>query len=194
MRSFMLALMCVACGGSQAAVRQERPVSYDTDLVSACVPEWQEPPQSACERKDDGSSFMKNDDPSFRKVAQIQSMEESSQSSKSMDEAIVTLTTTALADAKTSECGRQIFRWHRALALQRLGRWEEAFVDFGSVIKDGPNNPFYKDVGVLIDALAPHLPESAVIACLASYDAPAPKALEGKDAHWKPYSGTEPLP
>lgn len=193
MRSLTLfATLLAACGGSKASVKTER-LAFDPELAEACVSDWQQAPAAACGTDDEGKTVLKDDDSSFRKVAQILALEKDSRGSRSMDEALVTLTTSALADGRASDCSRQIVRWHRALALQRLGRWKEAFVDFGTVVKDGPNSPFYKDVGAWIEKIEPHLPSGVVTACLASYDPPAPEVPKDKGDHWKPYApGEEP--
>lgn len=169
MRSLIIALACVSCCGSRPTVRHEASAMDDPELAMACAPDWSTPPPDACASGEDGSSILQPGDPSYRMVAQILSLEKMARGSAGTDEAIVKLATMALANDEASACGRQVCRWHRALALQRLNRWREAFLDFGSAIKDGPNNPFYEAVGARIDALRPNLPENAVIACLASY-------------------------
>jgi hypothetical protein len=189
-----LTTMLAACGGSGASVKSER-LAYDPEMAEACVPEWQQAPPAACAADEEGRMVLKDDDPSFRSVAQILALEKDSHGSVSMDEALVKLTSAVVRDDKASECGRQVCRWHRALAFYRLGRWKQAFIDFGAVVKDGPNSPFYKDVGAWIGKLEPHLPEGAVIGCLANYQAPTPsERVEGQDAHWKPYTKTDPAP
>lgn len=193
MRSLTVCVIALAaCGGSKASVKAER-LAYDPEIAEACVPEWQQPPAAACEKDGNGTTIMKDSDPTFRKVAQILAIEKASQGSASMDEAIVKLTTSVVRDGQASECGRQISRWHRALALRRLGRWKDAFLDFGAVVKDGPNSPFYKDVGAWIEKIEPRLPAGAVSACMASYDPPPPEVPKDKGDHWKPYApGEEP--
>ena len=45
-----------------------------------------------------------------------------------------------------------------------------AFLDFASMVKDGPNNPFYDVVGEWLAILEPHVPREAMLMCRSSYD------------------------
>lgn len=174
MRSFFITVcLLAACGGTKKTVTAGHAADTreDPELIGACVPEWQVPPPSACERDEEGKWLLPDHDPTYRIVAQVLTLEKEWPDSRSMDAAIVKLMTRAIEGDKASECGRQVCRWHRALALHRLGRWTEAFKDFGSVVKDGPNSPYYADVGAWIATLEPHVPRDAYITCLSAYDA-----------------------
>jgi hypothetical protein len=177
MRSLITAFMCVACSASRPPVQQEQaPIPEalpdDPELSAACLPDWQQPPPAAC-RVDEATkkTIMKNDDPSFGMVAEILDLEKGGESlSVGRTIAIVNLATLVIDNPKASECSRQVSRWHRAMALHELGRWREAFLDFGAVIKTGPNSPFYTYVGAWIDSLAPHFSHQTYSVCASAYD------------------------
>lgn len=183
MRPLITALMCVACSASRPPVQQEQAplpdaIADDPELSAACQPDWQQPPPAACKQDETTKqTILKNDDPSYGKVVQIMALEKDEAGlSIGRQTAIVNLATLVIDDAKASECTRQISRWHRAMALHELGRWREAFLDFGFVIKAGPNSPFYKHVGDWLETLAPHLSHQTYIVCTSAYEAPLKEA------------------
>ena len=169
MRSF-LCILCVlaACGGSPkpAPARAE----YDPELTEACVPDWGDAaPEGLCGKGEEGQWILPEDDPAHSVIYQVLALEKDHRG-PSVDEAIIKLTTGVINRAGGPSCGAQVARWHRALAEVRMARAPEAFKDFGSVVKDGPNNPYYAYVGAWMKLLEPHLPAGVVMTCLVSYE------------------------
>ncbi|HJV33360.1 MAG TPA: hypothetical protein VJ694_05020 [Patescibacteria group bacterium] len=171
----MRSLLCLtftfaACGGSRApgALENRAAIGSDPELASACVPEWSTPPDF-CPKDEAGLWILPEDDPTNPMVTQVMELERLYHS-PSMDRTIVKQMTRVIEGGKASECGKRVCRWHRALALHRLERWREAFLDFASVVKDGPNNPYYDVAGEWLKTLEPYVPRDAYITCLSAYD------------------------
>lgn len=178
MRSLLCAaLILAACGGNRSVTKTAASMEEDASLDGACAPDWGVTPPAVCEKDEEGKTILTPEDPTYGAIAQVMTLEKEYPDSRGMDEAIVKQLTHVIDGATASPCGRQVCRWHRALALHRLGRWREAFVDFGAIVKDGPNNPYYQDVGAWIQTLEPHVPRRAYITCASAYD---PAALEPK--------------
>ncbi|HTK60542.1 MAG TPA: hypothetical protein VL283_05075 [Candidatus Baltobacteraceae bacterium] len=175
MRSFF-AIACVltACGGSQKSAAPQR-IGYDPELAESCVPDWgDEAPAGLCDKGEEGQWTLPQDDPAHNPIFQVLALEENHRG-RSVDEAIVQLTTGIINRSAGPSCGAQMGRWHRAMAYVRLGRWKESFQDFGTVVKEGPNNPFYGFVDEWMALLEPHLPSGVVMTCMVNYD---PRATE----------------
>jgi hypothetical protein len=178
-----------ACGGAQKSAPER--MGFDPELADSCAPEWGDTaPESLCEKGEEGKLSLPAGDPAHDKIFQMLSLEEN-HSGLSVDQTIVRLAAGVIDRDGGPSCGKQMARWHRALAYVRLQRWSEAFKDFGTVVKDGPNNPFYAFVGEWLKKIEPHLPDGAYASCLVNYQAPDVIKSEGHDAHWKPYKAGE---
>lgn len=181
MRPFQIALMlCVACAASKPA-RVGSPVAADDELLGACVPERPEPEPRHCVLEDDGT--WKTSTPPTNVLIQGRTLLNEGMPKP----AVVTLTHALKVE---DACGRQFARWLRAEASFELGDARAAFLDYASVIRDGPEHPFYKEVWPRIEALKPHIPEQAYITCAAVYVAPEATPT-GRDPHWVPYGSGE---
>lgn len=179
MRSLMYAVLAVAaCGGSQKPAPER--AAYDPELAETCVPDWgSEVPAALCGKDEDGTWILPEDDPGRNAISQILALQKNHRG-PSVDEAIVQLSTRVIGSSAGPTCGAQMARWHRALANVRLARATEAFKDFGTVVREGPNNPYYAFVDEWMTLLEPHLPSGVVATCMVSY---VPYAAEGaKDA------------
>lgn len=178
-----------ACGGAQKSAPER--AAFDPELVESCAPEWGDAaPAGLCEQAEDGKLNLPASDPAHDRIYQMLALEENHHG-PSVDDGIVRLATSVIDRDGGASCGKQMARWHRALAYVRMRRWSESFRDFGSVVKDGPNNPFYAFVGEWLKQIEPHLPAGAYDACLVNYQAPDVIKSEGHDAHWKPYKAGE---
>lgn len=173
-----IALIVAACGGSQKAAPPR--AEYDPELAESCLPDWGETaPAGLCDRNEQGQWTLPEDDPAHNQIFQVLALEENHRG-PSVDEAIVQLTTGVINRSAGPTCGAQMAHWHRALAYVRLARAPEAFKDFGTVIKEGPNNPYYAFVDEWMAVIEPHLPAGVVQTCMVSY---VPYAADGaKDA------------
>jgi hypothetical protein len=185
MRSLIIVVLCVACTASRPTVQSELAPLPDTlpddpELLAACQPDWQKPPPSACqEDPTTKATIMRNDDPAFGKITQIIGYDkDESKVTPGTATAIINLATLVIDDASSSACSSQISRFHRGMAHHLLGHWRDAFLDFGAVIKAGPNSPFYKFMGGWIETLAPRLSHQTYIVCTS--------ALEGPSKEMKP--------
>ena len=172
MRSLLCLITSVsaACWSSSPA---PKPVANaappeDPAMLAACVPDWSAPPVF-CPKGEDDQWILPEDDPANMVILQVTELKKNYRS-ESLDRAIVKLMTRAIERPEATECGKRVCRWHRALAYHGLGRWRAAFLDFASMVKDGPNNPFYDVVGEWITLLEPHVPREAMMNCRASYD------------------------
>lgn len=194
MRTFVLfAAIAAACGGSRQDSRRSSPVEFDPELFEACTPEWQEPPPAVCERDDDGDGWKI---PAGRELQQVITIIDDrgwGDLSRSMLEAVVQLLDPVIQYDKDPPCAVQVARWYRGRAHLALGHDREAFLDFASIVRDGPGHPYYAEVGQVLELMAPRLPKSLVQLCAANYLAPEPSGVRGKDPHWVPYKpGTKP--
>jgi len=179
MRSLRYAvLMLAACGGSRKPAPER--AAYDPELAETCVPDWgDEAPAGLCDRSEEGQWTLPEDDPGRGAIFQVLALEKNHKG-PSVDEAIVHLSTGVINRSAGPSCGAQMAHWHRALAYVRLARAKEAFMDFGTVVKEGPNNPYYAYADDWLKLLEPHLPSGVVSTCMGSY---IPYAADGaKDA------------
>jgi hypothetical protein len=178
MRSFTaVILIAAACGSSQKPAPQR--AEYDPELAETCIPDWgDEAPAGLCEKDAEGKWTLPEDDPARKVIFQVLALEKNHEG-PSVDEAIIQLTTGVIRGSTEPTCGAQMARWHRAIANVRLARGAEAFKDFGTVIKEGPNNPYYDVVDDWMKLIEPHLPAGVVMTCMVNYD---PAALGTKTA------------
>jgi hypothetical protein len=172
MRKFVLMfLVTVAgCAARKPAVADDSVVPEDPEMTTACVPDWTAPPPAVCEKDGKGRNILTKADPSFGPITQILNLEKDMQGTGTADVAVIELSNRVLTDPKATACGKQIARWHRAMALAERGHWKEAYLDFGAVIKDGPNGPFYVFVREWLLSLQAHIPHAAFITCMSAYD------------------------
>jgi len=162
MRSFIcLTTLLAACGSAQT--RPEPAKEFDPELSEACLAEDGFAPRY-CAKGDDGT--WKTAIPPTNLLLQGRKALENGQ----YEAAAYTLTKALL---KEDDCGKQFALQQRGEAYVRLGRYKEAFKDFASIVRDGPENPFYASVGAWLKALAPHVDSGALSVCWASYDPPA---------------------
>lgn len=161
MRSLRFPVLCliVACGGRQSPAPAPSE-TFDPELLEACIADEGAAPRH-CAREDDGT--WKTVQPPTNLLLQGRQALEGGH----YEAAIYTLSQAYL---KEDECGKQYAREQRGEAYFRLGKFREAFVDFASIVRDGPENPFYESVGKWLDALAPHVDSGAMHVCRASYD------------------------
>ena len=185
MRSLMIAvLLCAGCGGGQKTAEPAR-TEFDPEMFEVCSSEDGFAPRY-CEQLDDGT--WKTVQPPSNFLLQGRQMIEGRQ----YEAAVMTLTQALTAE---DDCGKQYVRELRGEAYYRLGKYKEAFIDFGSIVRDGPENPFYQIVGAWLKELDPHIESGAMIACWAMYDpAVVDPTVKGKDRHWKPYTDSDPPP
>lgn len=178
MRSFRFPALCllVACGGRQPPAPSPS-AEFDPELIEACIADEGAAPRH-CVRAEDGT--WKTSSPPTNLLLQGRLALENGH----YEAAVYTLTQAIL---KEDECGKQYAREERGVAYFRLGRHKESFMDFASIVRDGPENPFYGEVGAWLKQLEPHLPSGAMAACWASYDPDAayPPPKKGKD-DWPP--------
>lgn len=162
-----ITLIIAACGGSQKAAPPR--AEYDPELAESCLPEWgTEAPEGLCDKNEAGQWTLPEDDPGRGAIFQVLALEKNHKG-PSVDEAIVQLSTGVINRSSGPTCGAQMAHWHRAQAYVRLARANEAFKDFGTVIKEGPNNPYYDVVDEWMTLLEPHLPAGVVATCMVSY-------------------------
>lgn len=178
MRSFMLVLLCVGCAAARPPVKQaDLPPIPDTlpddpELLAACQPEAAPQPLE-WQRDSAGQTVLKNDDPGYGHIAQIIGYDkERDKDGLSFGKvtAIVNLATLVIDNDKASPPAHLIARWHRAMAHHELGHWREAWLDFGAVVRAGPDSPFYKWVGGWLTDLAPRFSHQTYAACLSVYE------------------------
>lgn len=173
MRSLLCLAALAACGGPRKPAPER--VEYDPELAEACVPDRGDEASAAlCEKGDDGKWILPEDDPDRKVIFQVLALQENHRG-RSVDEAVVQLTSGIVRRNAAPTCGVQMARWHRALASFRLGAWKQAFLDFGSIVRDGPNNPYYAYADDWLAQLEERLPAGAVATCLVSY---VPYAVE----------------
>lgn len=193
MRAFaLIAVLAAACGGSLQASRQASSVEFDPELFEACTPEWSTPPPAVCERSDDGDGWKIPAGQALRQVITIVDDRGWDGLSPNMLHAVIQLLDPVIQDDKDPPCAVQVARWYRGRAHLALGQDREAFLDFASIVRDGPGHPYYDEVGKALDLLAPRLPKSLVHLCDANYlHEDAPPSVPGKDSHWVPYGPGE---
>lgn len=168
MRSFIcLPILLAACGGAKP--RPEPVREFDPELSEACLAEDGFAPRR-CVKEDDGT--WKTATPPSNLLLQGRKALENGQ----YEAAVYTLTQ---ALHKEDDCGKQYAIEQRGEAFYRLGRYTEAFKDFATIVREGPENPFYATVGKWLTALEPHVDRGAMHVCWASYD---PAVLEPKTA------------
>ena len=178
MRSFTaVILIAAACGSTQKPAPKR--AEYDPELAEACIPDWgDEAPAGLCDKGEGGTWTLPKGDPARNVISQVLALRENHHGT-SVEEAIIHLTPGIITRSVEPTCGAQMARWHRAVAYVHLGRGTEAFKDFGQVIKEGPNNPYYDDVDDWMKLIEPHLPAGVVMMCMVNY---GPAALETETA------------
>lgn len=169
MRSLLCLTMLAACGGSAQGRPVESAKEFDPELSELCVAE-DGPAPRYCTRNEDGTWSTAS--PPSNLLLQGRTALANGQ----YEAAAYTLTQ---ALHKEDDCGKQYAIEQRAEAYYHLRRYREAFVDVASIVRDGPENPFYEDAGTWLTALAPHIDSGAMYVCRASYD---------------PYGGTKAAP
>jgi tetratricopeptide (TPR) repeat protein len=168
MRSFIcLTILLAACAGAKP--KAEPAKEFDPELAEACLIEDGFAPRH-CVKGDDGT-WTTATPPSNILLQGRKALE-----AGHYEAAVHTLTQAMFQE---DACGKQFAVEQRGEAYFRLGRYKEAFQDFATIVRDGPENPFYATVGKWLDALAPHVDSGAMHVCRASYD---PALLEPKAA------------
>ena len=160
MRSLLCLTMLAACGGGAHVRSAESAKEFDPEMSDLCVAE-DGPAPRYCTQEEDGT--WKTATPPSNLLLQGRKALEQGH----YEAAVYTLTQ---ALHKEDACGKQFAVEQRGEANYRLGRYKEAFKDFASIVRDGPENPFYAKVGEWLDALAPHVDSGAMHVCRASYD------------------------
>jgi tetratricopeptide (TPR) repeat protein len=185
MRSLLLvAFILAACGGRQVPADPSAK-EFDPELFEACSSEDGFAPRYCVQ---DAEGVWTTARPPSNLFLQGKSMLEGGQ----YEAAVMTFTR---AMPQEDECGKQYATYLRGEANFRLGRYKESFIDFASVVRDGPENPFYGQVGAWLKALEPHVERGAMMTCIAMYDPPVvDPAVKGKDEHWKSYTEDDPAP
>lgn len=189
MRSlFIAALFIAACAGSKTGLRSGSDAD-DPELFGACVPESGTSAPRHCQKADD-EWRIPDGEPQGHEMHQAISLFQDGH-----DEPAVRLLTIVIDGGKAGPCGRQVARWYRARAYYRLGRHRESFLDFGQVVRDGPENPYYDQVDEWLTKLEPFVGRETIIACRANYAwPPGAEPVEGRDSHWVPYTPHDPKP
>lgn len=190
MRSLLIAALFVAaCAGSKAESRSG-PMTDDPELLGACVSKPGTSAPRRCQKADDGEWRIPDEEPQGRELRQAVSLFQDGH-----DEPAAKLLTILIDGGKTGPCGLQVARWYRARAYFRLGHHRESFLDFGQVVRDGPENPYYDQVDEWLTKLEPFVGRETIIACLANYVwLPGAASVEGRDSHWVPYTPHDPKP
>jgi len=159
MRSFLcLPIVFIGCAGAPS--RPEPAREFDPELSEACLVEDGFAPRY-CVKEDDGT--WKTAIPPTNLLLQGRAAMEGGH----YEAAVYTLTQALL---KEDDCGKQYATEMRGEAYFRLKRYVEAFKDFATIVRDGPENPFYAKAGAWLTALEPYVDSGALSVCWATYD------------------------